>query len=117
MYSLRVMFSTWRVLTISLVGITNVRCGNRAHTAFDMPTKVLFDINRRGAAGTPDSRAEVSFRFKRRRAANNFFRKGQFVLALRELALRRTARSLRGYVQAFASTNPRLPSGRTANAL
>jgi two-component system sensor histidine kinase KdpD len=98
-------------------GITNVRVWETVpDTAFDdadevvlvdIPAEELLERLRAGKVYLPQQ-AE--------RAANNFFRKGN-LMALRELALRRTADRVEGDVQAYRVDKSIEPVWKTANAL
>jgi two-component system sensor histidine kinase KdpD len=98
-------------------GITNVRVWETVpDTAFDdadevvlvdIPAEELLERLRAGKVYLPQQ-AE--------RAANNFFRKGN-LMALRELALRRTADRIEGDVQAYRADKSIGSVWKTANAL
>jgi two-component system sensor histidine kinase KdpD len=98
-------------------GITNVRVWETVpDTAFDdadevvlvdIPAEELLERLRAGKVYVPQQ-AE--------RAANNFFRKGN-LMALRELALRRTADRVEGDVQAYRVDKSIESVWKTANAL
>jgi two-component system sensor histidine kinase KdpD len=98
-------------------GITNVRVWETVpDTVFDDADEVVLvdipadELLERLKAG------KVYMPHQAERAANNFFRKGN-LMALRELALRRTADRVEGDVQAYRVEKSIEPVWKTANAL
>ena len=98
-------------------GITNVRVWETVpDTVFDDADEVVLvdipadDLLERLRAG------KVYLPHQAERAANNFFRKGN-LMALRELALRRTADRVEGDVQAYRADNSIGSVWKTGNAL
>ncbi len=98
-------------------GITNVRVWETVpDTVFDDAEEVVLvdipaeELLERLKAG------KVYVAHQAERAANNFFRKGN-LMALRELALRRTADRVEGDVQAYRVDKSIAPVWKTANAL
>jgi two-component system sensor histidine kinase KdpD len=98
-------------------GITNVRVWETVpDTVFDDADEVLLvdipadELLERLRAG------KVYVAHQAERAANNFFRKGN-LMALRELALRRTADRIEGDVQAYRADKSIGSVWKTANAL
>jgi len=111
------MCSTWKALNDVVGGITNVRVWETVpDTAFDDADEVVLvdipadELLERLKAG------KVYVPHQAERAASNFFRKGN-LMALRELALRRTADRVEGDVQAYRVDKSIESVWKTANAL
>ena len=99
-------------------GITNVRVWETVpDTVFDAADEVvLVDIPADELLARLQGRQGVRARSKPSTPRSNFFRKGN-LMALRELALRRTADRVEGDVQAYRVDNPSNPCGRPRTAL
>src|ERR1700685_26105 len=111
------MCSTWSASTMSLAASHKGACGETVpDTVFDDAEEVVLvdipadELLERLKAG------KVYVAQQAERAANNFFRKGN-LMALRELALRRTADRVEGDVQAYRVDKSIGSVWKTANAL